>query len=280
MLLYHDPIVHEDKTLSVDSIVLTGYIPNPRQREELMSVLDGLHFYVGAEVRHWTDYRIGRYHDQFGIALPGNVSFWLGVGLNGVKTEWGHICLDANPNKVADTDAFHFLHGFLLCATRPESRKVKRFDLAVDLPVQRDHCYLLKDRRVFQERRHGQEWTQYLGQPAHVGRVKLYNKGAEAKLDYPLTRLEMTLDPETPYEDIPFPTVYYINDMQLTMDNLRVTDTDNYILGTLLQGCGSPKQLGRRERVKIEKLMENYINRVVVTEEEYAEIIRQVRSYL
>lgn len=281
MLTYHNPIMCNDRTLSVDNIVLTGHIPDPRKREELMSVLDELHFCMGAEVRHWSDHRIGRYHDQFGIALPGDVSFWLGVGLNRSKPEWGQICLDANPNKVGDTDVFHFLRDFLLRATRAESRKIKRYDLAIDLPIPRGMFHLIKDGRVYQERRHGQEWTQYLGaQPSHVGRVKLYNKQAEARLEYPLTRLELTLDPAIQYDYLLFPKVYYVNNLQLTMDHLKITDTDNYILGALLQGYGSTKQLGRREREKMERLMQHYVTNVQVSREEYAEVLRQVQSYL
>ena len=64
----------------------------------------------------------------------------------------------------------------------------------------RENCFLVKDRRMYIERRHGAEFTQYLGaKSSRVGRVKLYNKQAESNLDYPLTRLELTLDPQMPY---------------------------------------------------------------------------------
>lgn len=236
---------------------------------------------MGADVRHWEDYRIGRYRNQFAVSISEGVSFWLGVGLNQARTEWGHICIDFNPNKVADTDVFRYLHGVLMGITRTESRKVKRFDLAIDVNVPREHCYLIKDGRVYSERRHGKEWTQYLGaQSSHVGRIKLYNKQAESKLDNPLTRLELTLDPEVAFEDVPFPEVYYLDDLQMTVEDLKVTDTDNFILGAILQGYGTTKQLGRRERAKIEKLLARYIAEIKITPEDYSEIIRQLNTYL
>lgn len=86
------------------------------------------------------------------------------------------------------------------------SRKTRRYDLAADIPVLRQDAFLVKDSRAYLERRHGREFTQYLGaKSSTVGRVKLYDKAAEAGLNYPLTRLEMTLDPATPYERVNFP---------------------------------------------------------------------------
>lgn len=279
MVSYHNPVVREDRILSVDNIVLDGYIPDPRERERLMVVMDQIHFKCGADVQCWSSYRMGTYHDQYRVLLPDDTSFWVGLGLNQGRTEWGHIRVDANPNKVAGTEAFRYLHSVMRGMTRDESRKIKRYDLAIDIQVSRERCYLVKDNRLYRERRHGKEWTQYLGQTSHVGHVKLYNKQVEAKLPSPLTRLELTLDPKIPYEDIPMPTVYYIDNMQMGIEELKITDTDNFILGALLQGCGSVKQLGRRERAKIERVMERYIKRVGVSKDEYTEIIRQVQSY-
>lgn len=281
MIMYYDPFVQGNRVLSIDNVVLAGYIPNPKDREQLMTIMDEMHFSINADVRHWSSYRIGSYHDQFAVKIAEGVSFWLGVGLNQVRTEWGYVCLDFNPNKVSDTDAFRFLHGFLLSVTRAESRKIKRFDLAVDIPVPREKCYLIKDSRVYYERRHGKEWTQYLGaQSSHVGRVKLYNKQVESKLNYPLTRLELTLDTAMPYEEVPFPQVYYLDNMQITLDDLKITDTDNFILGALLQGYGSVKQLGRKERAKMERLMQHYITEVRVTQKEYTEILQRLNIYV
>ena len=118
--------------------------------------------------------------------------------------------LEFNPNKVSDNEVFKIIHKLLIKYCRKSLNHIARFDLAIDIPVDRSRCFLVKDRRLYIERKHGVEYTQYLGsKSASVGRVKLYNKTAEAKLDYPLTRLELTLDPETPYEKINFPTTEY-----------------------------------------------------------------------
>lgn len=95
--------------------------------------------------------------------------------------------------------------------SRPQFTEIKRFDLAVDIPVEREKARLMKDGRVYSERRHGKDWTEYLGaQASHIGRVKLYNKQSEAGLTEPLTRLEITLDPATEYDKLPWPKAYYI----------------------------------------------------------------------
>lgn len=161
-------------------------------------------------------------------------------------------------------------------------RSVRRFDLAVDIPIDRASVRLVKDRRVYSERRHGEEWTEYLGPKAStVGRCKLYNKTAEAKLSYPLTRLELTLDPEIPYEEIAWPKVYYIDNRQVEFDELQaLTDTQRFILGALMEGYGSLNDLGRRTKEKLLAYMEGYCRWVTVSKTDYEKILYQLKTYL
>lgn len=112
-----------------------------------------------------------------------------------------------------------------------------------------------------------------------VGRVKLYNKQTEAHLSYPLTRLELTLDPEMPYSKINFPTVYYLDELQMCIDETKVTETERFIIDALLQGCGTVDQLGRRTQAKIKELMESYAKRVEINEQDYSRIVSQVNGY-
>lgn len=189
--------------------------------------------------------------------------------------------MDFNPNKVAEHEVFQLLLDYLVTNTRPMHRTVRRFDLAVDIPVQRQDVFLVKDNRAYIERRHGQEWTQYLGaKSSTVGRVKLYNKAVEANLAYPLTRLELTLDPSTPYEQTNFPTVYYLNNLQIGFDEaLKATETERFILNAVLQGCGTINQLGRRTREKIRALLSRYVKYIEVSEQDYRRILWQLSSY-
>ena len=112
-----------------------------------------------------------------------------------------------------------------------------------------------------------------------MGRVKLYNKTVEAHLNYPLTRLELTLDPATAYDDISFPLVYAIHAAQIGVDEFKATDTERFILGALLNGYGSLNMLGRKTRAKMEHFLELYVQRVEISKSEYAAILSQLYRY-
>lgn len=279
---YHNPVQAADNLiLSIDNVVLDVYISAPKARDALMGLLDKLPLQYAVEVTHWNSFRPGTFREQFSIRHQDGTSFWLGAVLNGRKPEWGKVRLDFNPNKVAGHAVFVKLLSFLVLHTRPMHRTIKRFDLAVDIPVERFSVFLVKnDARAYLERRHGQEFTQYLGaQSSHPGRVKLYNKTVEAHLSQPLTRLEITLAPEVPYNKIPWPTVYYLRTYQMEMDELKATDTERFILNALLQGYGSLNQLGRKTREKIRLLLDHYVGYVKVAAQDYNTIFYQLFSY-
>ncbi len=266
--------------MSIDNVVLDFYISRQNARDRLMTLLDRLPIKYAVDVVYWTSLRIGSFRDQFSIKLQDGNSFWFGIVLNGRTLEWGRCRLDFNPNKVAHHEVFQKLLQFLIANTRPSQRHIRRYDLAVDIPVTRYSCFLVKDGRAYIERRHGQEWTQYLGaKSSTVGRVKLYNKQVESKLSHPLTRLEITLDPETPYDKIPWPTLYVLDDLQMCFSEMKATDTERFILNALLQGVGSLNDLGRKTRAKIESLMNLYVKYIKVTPQDYAAILAQLRAY-
>ena len=137
--------------------MLDLYISAPAARTALMKLLDALPMHYAVSVTHWNSFRIGAFREQFTIAHQDGTSFWLGAALNGKTTEWGRVRLDFNPNKVAQHTAFQTLLLFLVKNTRPMHRIIKRFDLAIDIPVDRFDCFLVKDSRAYSERRHGQE---------------------------------------------------------------------------------------------------------------------------
>lgn len=245
-----------------------------------MHLLETLPITHAVEVTHWDSFRIGSFREQFTIRFQDSNSFWLGIVLNGRKPEWGRVRLEFNPNKVANHEVFQMVLGQCVSSTRPMHRTIKRYDLAADIAVSRQDVFLVKDSRAYIERRHGQEWTQYLGaKSSRVGRVKLYNKAVEAGLNYPLTRLEMTLDPSTSYEQTNFPTVYYLDDLQMSLLGYKATETERFIMNALFQGSGTMDQLGRRTRDKIKMLMSDYVKKVEISRENYKQVVSQVKGY-
>lgn len=283
MLTYANPIHTADGlTLSVDMVTADYSVGNPASRDELARILDGLPIRYAVQTTRWETFRIGRFRCNYTIMFRDGSSFYVGLALNAAKTLWPRCRLEFNPNKVARHAAFLSLLGWLNDHSSHVFRSICRFDLAVDIPIDRHNVRLVKDRRVYSERRHGVEWSEYLGpKSSTVGRCKLYNKTAEAKLGYPLTRLELTLDPETPFAEVAWPGVYYIDTHQMALDELQeLTDTQRFVLGALMEGYGSLHDLGRRTREKLAVTMRHYCKWVTVNEGDYRQILTQLQSYL
>lgn len=271
----------EGFTLSVDKVAVDYMMKGPDALEALGRLLNHLPIRYAVNVRSWETFRIGSFRQNHTVMFQNGNSFWLGVALNSTKTEWNRVRLEVNPNKCAVHASFLAVLAFLNFNTRPMHTAIKRFDLAVDIPVERENAKLVKDGRVYSERRHGKEWTEYLGaQASHIGRVKFYNKQTEAGLSYPLTRLEVTLDPATPFEKIPWPQAYYIQRQQVDMAELNITDTERYILSALLAGFGSTKELCRKTREKMERLMSHYVRSVQISKHDYDCLLSSLRFFL
>ena len=278
ILNYANPIfTKENYTLSIDNVVINFVFTDSDAYEGLLVLLFTL---SDATCKSWTSIKCGNYHDQHKIVMHDETSFWLGVGLNRGTTNWKKCRIDFNPNKVAEHKAFQEILNYLITHTVPEHRKVKRFDLAIDIPVQRNDVFLTKDRRIYTEYRQGQSWTQYLGRKSHAGYVKLYNKQYESNLPRPLTRLELTIDPSKPYEKLGFPKVTYLDDLQMVFEDLKLTDTDHFILNALIHGTGTVKDLGRRMRQKMQMLVDSYVRRVEISREDYSAVLQQLYSYI
>ena len=279
MLFYNNPMIYNDLTISIDNIVLDVSIVRPELIELLEMMIQNIALGSKATVVSWESRKPGTFRRQVSVRIDDDRSFWLGIGLVGNGVLEDRCRLDFNPNKVANDANFQMIHQFLIRNSREVYRKIPRFDLAIDIPVERNRCFLVKDRRMYIERRHGSEFTQYLGSKSStVGRVKLYNKAIEADLNYPLTRLELTLDPTLDYEKISFPTVYYIDSSEPVDDAVRITDTERFILNALLQGYGSLDGLGRKTRKKMEELLRSYVKKVEITKAMYKKTIEQLNE--
>ena len=272
-------MIYNDLTISIDNIVLDVSIVRPELIELLELMIQNIASGSKATVVSWESRKPGTFRRQVSVRIDDDRSFWLGIGLVGNGVLEDRCRLDFNPNKVANDANFQMIHQFLIRNSREVYRKIPRFDLAIDIPVERNRCFLVKDRRMYIERRHGSEYTQYLGsKSSRVGRVKLYNKAIEADLNYPLTRLELTLDPTQDYEKVNFPMVYYIDSAENVDDPVRITDTERFILNALLQGYGALDGLGRKTRKKMEELLRYYVKKVEITKVMYQKTVEQLNE--
>ena len=281
MIYYYQPLHVNSYTLSIDNIVLDLWISNQDAKDVIEATINSLTDNDAVEIISWEVKKPGSFRSQYSFKLTDDCSFWLGHGLITTSIMIDRYRLEFNPNKVSDYEVFNIIHKLLIKYCRRSVSHIARFDLAIDIPVDRSRCFLVKDRRLYIERRHGVEYTQYLGsKSASVGRVKLYNKTAEAKIDYPLTRLELTLDPGMPYENIKFPEVYYMKSTSTDTSNIKLTDTERFILNALLQGYGTVNDLGRKTRAKMEMLMADYVCPVTISSKTYSKVLDQLNSYL
>jgi len=280
MLSYFRQVRCDGYTLSIDNMVIDYYL-HPLAMDGLSRMLRNLDYDASCTPTHWLSSKVGSFRDQFTVAFDDGSSFWLGVGLQQGSFSRNRVRLEFNPNKIAHFSVFRSILALLNGNSSPRLTNVRRFDLAVDFPVLRENAFLCKDlRKKTTIDDGGGNKTEYLGVGQNHGRIKLYNKQAESKLSYPLTRLELTLDPEVPYEEIRFPKMYFIRDLQMAFDECKLDATARFILGALLQGYGDPSQLGRYMREKIEKVLSQYVTFFTLPKGEYGEMLSQVRSFL
>lgn len=232
---------------------------------------------------HWITFKIGTFRDQFTFDCGAGNSFWCGVGLtDGTGKVLNRVRLEFNPNKVARCYVFTKVFNCLIALSHGPPGIV-RFDLAVDFPVLRSDCFLLKDQRRYEELRNSvEDRTQYLGARNKPGRCKLYNKSLESGLSYPLSRLEITISGEAmSYEEVLsiWPRVMILNDLQLCFDHISLNDTDRFIFKSLILDPQRIEELGRGKRKKIECIMARYTRFLEIERFTYEKIISQLYIY-
>lgn len=282
MLDYCQPIhTSEGFILSIDKVIIDYRLNDIDAVTALGQLLDTLPIRFAVATKRWESHKIGSFRENISVSFQNHDSYWLGAMLNSTRVEYNRVRLEFNPNKCALHDSFLSVLAFLNLHSRPLHTAIKRFDLALDLGVERENVRLIKDSRVYSSRRHGKEWTEYLGaQASHIGRVKLYNKQAEAKLPMPLTRLEVTLDPATPFDKLPWPHAYYVQSQQVNTAKTAITDTERYILSALLAGHGSTKDLCRKTREKMNLLLNQYVRYITISKSDYDLVQTHLRAFL
>lgn len=143
--------------------------------------------------------------------------------------------LDFNPNKVGSCQ--QFWSDFNKIRSCCDSWSIARCDIALDIPVKREYVILEKDNRVYECKAYSlSNMTECLGLRSNIGRVKVYNKTLESKLDYDLTRIEVTCEMSSASFFAHFPKVWDITQGgQLTMDILELNNSDLAVLRLALE---------------------------------------------
>lgn len=142
---------------------------------------------------NFTEYK---YRNMWTI-IYGESTLTLAIGFNGTKKEQAlNGFLEFNPNKCMQD--MYCAYDLVYILSRCVECSVVRFDLAIDIPYERDIVHMRKDGRKYElHQKSKSDRTEYLGQRNKPGRCKLYNKQLESDLEHPLTRFEVTLGETT-----------------------------------------------------------------------------------
>ncbi|SCK04753.1 Replication initiation factor [uncultured Clostridium sp.] len=226
---------------------------------------------------------VSAYRHNFTVECDNGHTFWIGMCVNSEKnTSRFRTCtIEFNPCKVGEE--LTLISNYLkLLSLSKVSPVVKRFDLAIDIPVDRDRCYLIKDKRTYQEYKNSNlDLTQYLGHRSSGGFVKLYNKAKELGLsDYGLTRLELTIDYEFKSYSMAcayMPTVYVFDDFQLNVD---ITGTDKVLLIACLGDMTLLDELSRKKKEKIRSIIDTHALTLTLNQSSYENILSQIEEWV
>lgn len=136
------------------------------------------------------DFRPFKYRNLVVIDY-GVSSMTVGIGFNGNRESRMNGFLEVNPNKCFNSEnCIEDIHNIFSCCW---GKTICRWDLAIDFAINRRLVFLAKDQRRYSlEMNSKDDKTEYLGVRNTPGRIKLYNKQIESKLESELTRLELT----------------------------------------------------------------------------------------
>lgn len=260
MVYYKSEIDVFENVYSIDKIVLQFLFSWEHEQQSFLNSLQAFYDrHDEIKMVHYSSFKVGTFREQFTFTC-GLSSFWLGVGLNVAKTVDCKARCEFNPNKVGNTFVLRSILNLL--HTYSKLCQVHQYDLAVDMPVSRELVYMTKDRRKYEEVRYSEkDKTQYLGQRNSSGRVKLYNKAIEQKLEIPLTRFEITLDghiTDPVVISMLCPDLTVLDDFQLSFDTVKLTDTDLFIFRTLLDSPDRITELSYYKKKKFLQLLKQY----------------------
>ena len=271
MLRYYEEIRLDNGYIySCDMIRL-----NLRFKDNVQKFLDWLSGYNmygdGIDIKLYRSLNEFTYRNMLRVKADG-YSFVIGIGFNGGHDVRDKGFIEFNPNKCRGQKVFEHIYSKLLDYIY--SSEVARFDFAIDIPVPRYLCKLKKDGRNYQYIVTQNSETEYLGRRNEVGFVKLYDKTKEAKLDYDLTRIEITASKDV----LNMPEVMIMPYQNKIQTNLSSTDR---VLVEVLNTVENPfiylRKLKYEKRKKIEQyLFEDTVRLDYIS---YNKILKNVLSY-
>lgn len=165
-----------------------------------------------------------------------------------------------NPNKCMESMSVQSDLSYII--SRCTGYSVSRWDLAIDIPYDRERVHMTKDKRKYELSQTSYvNRTEYLGQRNTPGRVKVYNKTLESGLDYSLTRVEITMGRLDAYNadfDKYAPCVWVDDPQHELVDYTGLSETQ-IVLCDLLRDSPNPEYYMPRIPYRVRKKIEPYV---------------------
>lgn len=226
----------------------------------------------GCSVRQYISKGVG-YHYLYALTIEDNYnkcSFTIGIGLNCKSENKNRGFIEFNPNKCFQLTQFTlFFNGF---CERCCSFSLVRYDCAIDIPLKRSQVKLIRNFRcnyeyLVENLREGQvlnkSVTEYQGRRNHNKFTKLYDKTAESKLDYDLTRIEFTFDKEeVQFDNLPS---FYVYDEKILQDyDFTKLSNNDLVVVDLLRNSPDINYYLKNLSYRFRKKIEPYLNDLVL----------------
>lgn len=258
MIKYYNQYENEKGVIySIDMIRLDLKF-TPDSISEFMKYLNEINLTLyDTELKYYNSVRQYTFRHLFNFQTK-KCSFVVALQFNSSdKAEMLKGYIEFNPNKCRNDYVFEELYRLLRSLVL--YTQLKRYDLAIDIPVHISNCFLIKDKRKYQFYKNDTV-THYLGTRSHHGFVKLYEKDTIEKLNYDLTRLELTVEYGEDIQKI-LPVLYIRNfQMNLQLNN-DLSQNDRVLCDLLVQSDNMTYFLGSltyRKRVKLLPYLDCY----------------------
>ena len=113
MISYHNPIIENNLTISIDNVVLDVWVANPATRDMIENRLFSMAKKDVALIT-WEGNKRGTFRKQYLVKKENSTSFWIGHGLIGTSIMAERYRLEFNPNKVGSDPHFVAIHELLV----------------------------------------------------------------------------------------------------------------------------------------------------------------------
>lgn len=235
-----------------------------------------------SDYSNYLKFGFSEFRNNISLKLSNGSSFWFGSHHNsekGSKLSWK---LELNPNKCLPCDFVYSFLNFLKGRSKVSSVRISQFDMAIDFPLKRSCFYLNKDLRMSTIINDGNNnITEYLSKHNSHGFVKLYNKTAESKLDYDLTRLEITLK-EFSVSNVKsvFPSLHVYDKSQISFKEQlpELSDNDSVFVDLLRLNPEYFDKLTYRKRQKFVPYMNYDAPLYKLDVECYIKLLKQIKE--